>query len=558
MDTNIRICGEAGQGVQTIGDLLTHTFAEMGLHVFATQSYMSRIRGGVNSFDIRIADRKLFSHREKADLIVALTEDALDVHRNGLSNGGMIIFAGDTAGDDVVAIDMIKAAKDAGGTPLMVNSVAAGVVVSVLGYELDILTGLLQKQFGKKGKDVTDANTACARMGAELVADLKGKIPAPDSGDATSAVFSGSEAIGLAAAVAGVKVVSSYPMTPSTNVFTYLASVADKYGIVVEQAEDEICAVNLICGATYAGVPAMTTTSGGGFALMVEGLSLAGMLELPIVIILGQRPGPATGLPTRTAQGDLKFAIHAGHGEFQRAIFAPGTLPQAYDLTRHALVTAHKYQTPSVVMVDQYITDLQKNISDLPDAPDPIDRFIVDNPPQGYVRYAITESGVSPRAIPGGGVFVVVDSDEHTADGHITEDLAARVALQEKRMRKGNGLTVDALPPEIYPDLTEEILLCWGSTYGACRETVDILLAQDRTICMVHFSQVFPLDAEKLKKIFRGRIVTAVEGNCTAQFASMLRQVGALNEYDTILRYDGLPFSGEEIAEKVSGNERNI
>jgi 2-oxoglutarate ferredoxin oxidoreductase subunit alpha len=547
LDTNIRICGEAGQGVQTTGDLLAHALAAAGLHVCAIQSYMSRIRGGVNSFDVRIADAELFGARVPADLLVAFTKEALAACRSSLAEGGLIVFDGQAA-DGVIPLEMAKAAAAAGGSALMANSVAAGAVYALLGLDLESLRAALRKQFAKKDESVARTNIACAEKGAELVAARRGAVKCPAPGKPLGAVVSGSETVGLAAATAGVKVVASYPMTPSTGVFTWLAGAADRYGIVVEQAEDEIAAINMVCGATYAGVPAMTTTSGGGFALMVEGLSLAGMLELPAVILLSQRPAPATGLPTRTGQEDLGFAIHAGHGEFPRAIFAPGSLAQAYELTRRAFETAHRWQTPAIILIDQFLADLQKNVAPMDETARPIDRCLLENPPADYRRYAVTKSGVSPRAIPGAGPFVIVDSDEHTSDGHLTEDLAVRVEQQDKRLRKGKGMLAEFLPPEVYPAPAAEVLVCWGSTYGPCREAVDLLRAAGRDVCVVHFGQVWPIDAKRVKPLLAGRKVTVVEGNATAQFGAVLKGAGALGRFKTILRYDGLPFTGLEIA----------
>ncbi|MBE3070006.1 MAG: 2-oxoacid:acceptor oxidoreductase family protein, partial [Planctomycetes bacterium] len=335
MDLNLRIAGEAGQGVQTTGSLLIGSLAGMGLHVFATQSYLSRIRGGLNWFDVRIGDAPLFSGREKADVLVALSDEALRVLSPHVADGGVTVFDGACDGG-CLGIPLGEAAKAAGGSAVMANAVAAGAVFGLLGYDLGPLAAHLALQFKKKGAETIEQNAACAREGARRVGDRAGSLKAPKPGPAPVAVTTGTEAVGLGAATSGVRLVASYPMTPSTGVFTYLASVADACGIVVEQAEDEIAAINMVCGATYAGAPAMTTTSGGGFALMAEGLSLAGMLELPAVILLSQRPGPATGLPTRTAQGDLLFALHAGHGEFARALYAPGTPEQAYRLTRRA------------------------------------------------------------------------------------------------------------------------------------------------------------------------------------------------------------------------------
>ena len=554
MALNIRIAGEAGQGVQTTGNLLVRAFASAGLHVFATQSYMSRIRGGLNWFDIRVGERELFSGREKADLLVALNADALEALRGEVTDPGVVLFDGD-GGPDVHSLAFTETAKEVSGSAQLANTVAAGAVSALLGYEVDRLCDSLAAQFGKKGGGLAESNVRCARRGAELAARLPVSIEAPRPSGAPRNVCSGSEAVGLAAATAGVKFATAYPMTPSTGVFTFLAGAADEYGIVVEQAEDEIAAINMVCGATYAGVPAMTTTSGGGFALMAEGLSLAGMMELPAVVLLAQRPGPATGLPTRTGQEDLAFALHAGHGEFPRALFAPGTAEQAYELTRRALETAHRFQTPVILLIDQFLADLQRNVSPLDRSPHPIDRHVVLDPPPDYVRYAVTGDGVSPRALPGSGPFVVCDSDEHTEDGHITEDLGVRMRLQDKRLAKVKGMTAEARPPEVYGATEADILLvAWGSTYGPCREAVDILAAQGRAVAMVHFAQVWPLDAEAVRPLLAGtgaRRVISVEGNGTGQFASIMRGTGAIDGCELLPRYDGMPFTGEWIAERV-------
>lgn len=550
MDLNIRIAGEAGQGLETVGDLLTHAFAGMGLYVFATQSYMSRIRGGLNWFDVRIADRELFSGTEKANLLVGLTAEAVEALGEGVAEGGLVLSDGHGR-PGVVSLELTAAAREVGGSKLMANSVAAGCVFAVLGLGLEHLFSAVESEFQRKGQEAVGRNVACARRGAQLGAGLR--LSAPSPANAPGRLYSGSEAVALAAATAGVKLVCSYPMTPSSATFAFLASVADEYGIVVEQAEDEIAAINMVCGAAYAGVPAMTTTSGGGFALMCEGISLAGMMELPVFVMLAQRPGPATGLPTRTAQQDLKFAINAGHGEFPRALFAPGTAVQAYDLTRRALETAHRFQSPAILLVDQYLADLRKNAALLDGTPRPIDRCLLENPPADYVRYAVTPGGVSPRALPGSSAFVVCDSDEHTEDGHVTEDLNARVRQQDKRWSKQQGMRAAAALPEYYgPAGAEHLLVAWGSTYGPCREAVDVLAERGASAAMLHFGQVWPLDAGRVRRfIGPARRITSVEANATGQFASVLREAGIVDECDLMLRYDGLPFTGEEIAERA-------
>lgn len=552
MDLNVRIAGEAGQGVQTAGNLLAQVLAHMGLHVFTTQSYMSRIRGGLNWYDVRLGDTPLFSGRERADVLVALTDAAFDLLHDRVEEGGVVIFDGRDR-EGAICLDFDEAAKEAGGSKVMANTIAVAAVIRVLGYEIDELCDFLADSFRKKGEEVIEKNVSCARKGAELTESRAGSVRGPEPAGAPSYCVSGAEASGLAAATGGVKVASAYPMTPGTATFAYLAGAAKKYGIVVEQAEDEIAAINMVCGAAYAGVPVLTSTSGGGFSLMVEGVSLAGMLELPVVIVIGQRPGPATGLPTRTAQQDLRLALHAGHGEFPRAIFAPGTVQQSYELTRRALEMAHKYQTPAILLTDQFLQDLQTNCEPLDDSYRPIDRCLTDAGAD-YERYTVTDDGVSPRAVPGGDAFVVSDSDEHHEDGHLTEDLDTHVAQTDKRMRKGDGLASEALPPRRYgPDDAETLLLCWGSTYGPCREAVDLLNADDDgRVAMLHFAQVWPLDthatAAALKTASR---VCVVEGNQTGQFASLLRQLQVLGDCEPILRYDGMPFTAEFICRKV-------
>jgi len=556
MDLSIRVAGAAGQGIETVGGLLTSAFAGMGLHVFGAETYMSRIRGGLNWMDIRIGDHELYSGKEKPNLLVALAPEGLDLLRSQTDQWTLVLVNGPPQ-TGVVAIDLAREAKDLTGETVMANAVAAGAVFALLGYDEQALSIELTKRFQRKGQQVVEANLKCARRGAELAAPYVGGMLAPRAVGAPGFVCSGNEAIGLAAAVAGVKFVAAYPMTPSTGVFTYLANVADEFGIVVEQAEDEIAAINMVCGATYGGVPAMTTTSGGGFALMVEGIALAGMLELPAFVMLGQRPGPATGLPTRTAQSELRFAIHAGHGEFAKAVFAPGSPLQAYAITRHALQIAHKYQTPVIMLTDQFLADMRRNITPLDRAPRPIDRGLMAHPPADYRRYEVTPDGVSPRALPGSPVFVVVDSDEHAEDGHITEDLSVRVRMQEKRLRKLEGMTREAVPPEWYgPKEATRLLICWGSTYGPCREAVDLLNSDGASAAMLHFSQVWPINRRAVDLLLgptRVEKVTVVEANATGQFGALLRESGCgrLARHDSMLKYDGLPFTGEEIARRA-------
>lgn len=554
MDLNIRIGGEAGQGLVSAGELLVGAFAATGLQVFSGKGYMSRIRGGLNWYDIRISDKELFALREKPDLLVALTPMALQALGNETSSKRFLILnSAKTTDDSVMAVDFSELAKQNGGSEIMTNVVAAGTVFGLLHYSLDELCAYLEKEFKDKGATVIKQNKACARAGYELASKIDRRLKSPKPGNPCGKVTAGADALGLGAAVSGVKLATAYPMTPATATFTFLAQHADKYKIVVEQAEDEIAAINMVCGGTYAGVPAMTMTSGGGFALMCEGLSLAGMMELPVLIMIAQRPGPATGMPTRTAQEDLKFAVNAGHGEFPRAVFAPGTIEQCYHLVRHALETAHRFQSPVIILTDQYLQDVKKNIPELTEKYKPIDRNIGSRKSTNYQRYVDAEDGISPREIPGGKALVASDSDEHFENGHLTEDFATRIILQNKRMKKLEQLEHEFVMPEIYGKKNSELyVVCWGSAYGPCRELVERINADKNSAALIHFSQVWPLPGKKLKRLLdKPKRVIVVENNFTGQFRALLREAGVCRELEGINRYDGLPLTFDYLRENL-------
>jgi 2-oxoglutarate ferredoxin oxidoreductase subunit alpha len=555
MDLNIRIGGEAGQGLVSLGDTLTGAMADIGLHVFTGKSYMSRIRGGLNWYDVRISDSELFALKKQADLLVALSEDAKEILQEYLDPEGILLYNSDKQEDkkNIVSLDFVSIAEKTTGNKVMANSVAAGAIFAILDYAPDALFVYLKKVFENKGNEVVKQNIKCAKAGYNKIDSRALKLKSPDHVNAACEYTSGAAAIALSAVVSGIKFFSAYPMTPGTATFAGVAALSDKYGVLVEQAEDELAAVNMICGATYAGVPAMTATSGGGFALMCEGLSLAGMMELPIVIVIAQRPGPATGLPTRTAQEDLKFAINAGHGEFPRAVFAPGNIKQCYDLTRKAIETAHEFQTPVIILTDQYLQDIQKNIGSLNAEYNPVERHIVKKSNENYKRYSLSSGGVSPRAVPGGKALVICDSDEHNEKGHLTEDMQIRTAMQKKRMAKLDNLKSQVNEPDYYGVKDAELLLvCWGSSFGACIEAVNKLNEKGRKAATLHYSQVWPLNIGPINKLLKenARIIV-VENNYAGQFRSILFEHGIKSECELVSRYDGLPFTAEYIIEEL-------
>jgi 2-oxoglutarate ferredoxin oxidoreductase subunit alpha len=369
-------------------------------------------------------------------------------------------------------------------------------------------------------------------------------------------MMNGNEAIALGAVSAGLRFYSFYPMTPSTSISLNLAGQAKRMGLIVEQAEDEIAAINMAIGASFAGAPSMVGTSGGGFALMVEGVSLAAMTETPLVVVVAQRPGPATGLPTRTEQSDLEFVLHAGHGEFPRAIFSPGTVEECFHLTRRALDLAERYQGPMFLLTDQFLADSYRAVE--PFAVENLDTVRVGTEAVGsspYLRFAITESGVSPRLVPRiTEHLVVADSDEHTEDGHITEDLSVRRQMVEKRLRKGKGIRAEVIPPDMEGEEKPDLLLVsWGSSKGAVQEAASRMKSNGGKLATLHFSQVWPLVPEQfMGHLASARQVVSIEGNAFGQLARLIRGETGFQIKKKVLRYDGLPVTPEFILQELN------
>ena len=555
-DFSVVLSGEAGQGIQTVEEVLTRVLKRSGYSVFATKEYMSRVRGGNNSTELRVGSRPVRALVDAIDLLVPLQQGAIEHLGARVAPGTAIMGERSVLGDvpGLIDVPLSAMAKELGGE-VFSNIIAAGAICGILGADEGVLESYLAERFGRKGEDIVAKNLEAARKGYAIGSDLvkRGRVKVticPDDGVRDDALMNGAEAVALGALAGGCNFIASYPMSPSTGVLTFLAQHAREFDVVVEQAEDEIAAINMGLGAWYAGARALVGTSGGGFALMVEGVSLAGMLETPIVVHLAQRPGPATGLPTRTEQGDLELALYAGHGPFPRLILAPGSIEDAFRLTHRAFDQADRHQVPAFVLTDQYLMDSYYNFPGLDLRGLEVEDHIVRTE-RGYRRYAITPSGVSPRGVPGNGEgLVMVDSDEHDEDGHITEDLALRTRMVDKRMRKREGILADCLPPELIGSSDyETLLVSWGSTYHAVREALDRL--GDPKVAALHFTQVWPIHPDTAGHLKRAKRTIAIEGNATGQFARLLRlELG--HEVDhRILKYSGLGFSVEDVARGV-------
>ena len=560
-DLSIVLCGQAGQGIQTVEYLLTRIFKLAGYHVFATKEYMSRVRGGINSTEIRVSSGPVCAYVNRIDILIPLNKGAVGHVEKRISPKTIILAEKETIAEDFdqtrhkfIDVPFTKKASEI-GNKIYSNVVAVGTVTGLFGIELQTVSEYVKKFFSSKADDVVQKNLAAVKEGFNLGVGLadSSKIKFDFNNDAdikNQILVNGAEAVALGAIAGGCNFISSYPMSPSTGVLVFLAKQAKDFGIIAEQAEDEIAAINMAIGAWYAGARAMVTTSGGGFALMTEGLSLAGILESPIVIHLAQRPGPATGLPTRTEQADLELALYAGHGDFPRILLAPGKIQDAFYLTRKAFDLADKYQIPVFILTDQYFVDSYYNTA-CPDLSDiNIEKHIIKTDAD-YKRYKLTDDGISPRGIPGYGKgLVAVDSDEHDEAGHITEDLGLRVEMVDKRLKKFELLKDETIPPELVgSEDYKNLIVCWGSTYNVVKEAVKNLGRDDTAF--LHFKQVYPLPGQTSDYLKKARRIIIVENNAASQFAKLIKLHTGIEINDRILKYDGLSFYVEELTDKL-------
>jgi 2-oxoglutarate/2-oxoacid ferredoxin oxidoreductase subunit alpha len=565
VNLNIMIGGEAGQGVASIGFILSRAFARGGYHVFADQDYESRIRGGHSFYRIRVSDQPVRAIAEPIDILLALDDETVKIHQAELNHDGIVVADEEASSSTRPAgssfsVPIAKLAEIA-GDKIMANTVALGVLNALLDYDLAILNTILNERFGNG--TTGQANLRATGAGYDYARrNFKGapKTIAKPPGGSPLLLINGNEAMAWGALAAGCTFMAAYPMTPSTPILEYMAGKADAFGLVVIQTEDEIAAANMITGAAFAGARAMTATSGSGFCLMVEGLGLAGITETPVVIINGQRPGPAVGLPTRTEQGDLQFVLTAHQGDFPRVVLAPASVEDAFWLTTEAFNLAEKYQTPVIILSDQHLAESYTTAT-----PFNLDNVVIDRGAllseadsdrlaEGYMRHLVTDSGISPRALPSQGrALVMTDSDEHDEDGHLTESAAARTSQVAKRLRKLNGLANEVIKPRVYgPKEAGLTLVGWGSSLGALMEAVDKLNNRGQSANLLHLSQLWPFPEAPIVNFLRkAKRVITVESNATGQMARLIRAETGVKADRQVLRFDGRPLTPQYIIDKL-------
>jgi 2-oxoglutarate/2-oxoacid ferredoxin oxidoreductase subunit alpha len=539
MEFNVLIGGEGGQGAFSVELELTEVLTRLNYHFFATKHYMSRIRGGHNHHMVRIADHPVHAlNGGKWDMVVALDDETEPLHKPDLREGGLFLSRAMTK-------EIGEESKRLFGDIRSANTALVGCVLAAIGVTPE-----------KMAEAAEPGKAEYLRKGYEFSVRWKiaGAFPVPATAGCP-VKFDGNQALAFGALLGGCRFMAGYPMTPGTSILHYFSEAAQDLPVHFEQAEDEIAAINMALGASYAGVRSMAATAGGGFALMQEGVSLAGMTETPIVIAVAQRPGPATGLPTRTEQGDLNFVLHAGHGEFPRVLFAPGSIVETIELSRKAFDLADRFQIPVFLLTDQYFADSVQVVEEEEIPLDPIEREypVYD---ATYKRYRLTENGISPLTFPGlSDALVKLDSDEHDEEGKITEDPDLRRRMMDKRMGKLDLLKREAVPPTFYGTAdAAAVVLCWGSNRLIAKEAAERLGADGLPVSVLHFGQVYPLTTamiapyrlEQKKRI-------CVENNATGQFAGLLKRELGLAVDHNVLKYDGDCFTVLELYQTLKG-----
>ncbi len=577
-EVRIRIGGPAGFGIKAAGQSLARVFAKAGYHTFDLTEYPSLIKGGHNTYHLRVSADPISSHVMATDVLVALDRPSARLHVAELTSGGALIYdpndfepdpAEDLAGRDdicLVPVPLSEIVDAAGGVKIMRNVAALGATLGHMGVELDGLEASIREQFAHKAPEVAEQNVAVARGGHEHARSAGCAFPAslPYVEPSQRILVDGHEAVGLGALAAGVGFYAAYPMTPASSLLHFMAKHGDAAGVVVKHTEDEIAAMNMVLGAAFGGTRSMCATSGGGFSLMVEAFGFAGVSETACVVGLFTRPGPATGLPTWTEQSDLRFALHAAQGEFPRVVLAPGDHAQAFEYAWRAFNIADELQTPVILLGDAYLSDNRATtdpfdldsvevsrgklvtegpLTDHPDALDAEGR---------YARYQITDDGVSVRVLPGvEGAVQLVNSYEHDGYGYGAqgENAAVRTAQNEKRLRK-LALAKDLVPaPNRFgPDDADLSLIFFGSTKMPVTEALRWLHAEGHAVNALQVTTLEPFPTDEVCAFLRdARINLVIEGNATGQLEGLVREKCLHAVHHHLRRYDGRPFSPEQI-----------
>lgn len=564
-----KIGGEAGFGIMTTGLLFSKIAARRGHYIFDFVEYPSLIRGGHNAYEVNVSDEPVSSLKKEIDVLVCLNKETFNLHKGRCISQAKIIFDPEvfTPEGDIVPIPVPFTAilKELQGQVIMKNTIALGASLAILGGDLSELNSIFAKQFAKKGEAVVSLNQQFAQKGYDAVMNgnkeyIVSVLGKKDTGK--KLVLNGNEAFSYGAVAADCRFYCAYPMTPASTVLTTLAAWGKKTGMVVRHAEDEIAVINSAIGASFAGVRSSVGSSGGGFALMVEAISMSGITEIPIVVFLSQRPGPATGMPTWTEQGELLFAIHGGHGEFPKIVLAPGDHKEMIELTLQAFDLADVYQVPVIVLSDMLLSEAHMSIS-YDEIQAQVNSYIpnrgklVTEADGTYKRYLLTDDGISPRLVPGESkTYYQSNSYEHLEDGHTTESDIERIHQVNKRAVKMQKYLKDYfVAPTIIGDIhaAETVFVGWGSTKGVASEAVKQASELGKKAAYIHFTHLYPLDKNKIKALISdsSKKYILVENNSEGQLGKLLQMEVGISFEQKLLRYDGRALTREQFIEKI-------
>lgn len=571
-EVRIRIGGPAGFGIKAAGASLARVFSTAGYHTFDLTEYPSLIKGGHNTYHVRISADPITSHVMPTDVLVCLDRPTMRLHVDELTTGGAVIYdpsdfepdAEDTGGRDdlcLVPVPLTDVVREAGGIKIMRNVAALGATLGHMDFPLDGLVASIRAQFAHKAPEVAEQNIAVATAGYEHAQQVRCDFPyklEPVDAPAPFVLADGNEACGLGALAAGIGLYCAYPMTPASSLLHFMAKHGEKLGVVVKHTEDEIAAMNMVVGGAFGGTRSMCATSGGGFALMVEAFGFAGVSESAVVVGLFTRPGPATGMPTWTEQSDLRYALHAAQGEFPRVILAPGDHTEAFDFTWRAFNLADQLQTPVIVLGDSYLSDNRATSAPFDTAAVTIERGLLqaEGSVTDYRRYEVTDSGISPRVLPGvEGAVQLVNSYEHDERGYGAqgETVENRIAQNEKRMRKLEAAAGLVPPPSRFgPDDAEVSLLFFGTTKMPALEAMRWLAAEGIAVNALQVTTVWPFpDDEVARFLDDATLSVCIEANITGQLEGLVRERTLRGCDERLHRYDGRPISPELIYAKV-------
>lgn len=543
---SILIGGKAGFGIDKGSSIIGGLMAGLGYDVFIYRDYPSLIRGGHTFSIIRASQKRIAAHYDKVDILLALNQDTADLHKGRLKEGSLVIYDSDAVKSEGMPVALGRILKEENATEIARNTAMIGAFCKVAGIDPKLMEDVIRKAIPKE----TDINIKVALRGYN---EAKASLKIGPGKSQRLPLVTGNEALSLGLVKGGLDTYIAYPMTPTSPVLHYLAYHAEKFGIKVIHPESEISVILMALGSAYCGEKAAVGTSGGGFCLMTEGLSFSAMAELPVVIVLGQRPGPSTGLPTYSCQTELHFALYAGQGEFARFVAAPGDTEEAYYWAQVALNMSTKYQLPSIILTDKALGESTYGFNMGSAKKIPEEKALLWDRKGQYKRYLNTESGASPAAFaPDKNATIKVNSYEHDEYGITTEDPKITKTMQDKRLRKGVSMEKDLQAYEtvrVYGKSdSPDAILCWGSNKGVCVEVADIL-----GLKVIQPIVLWPFPSKKIKDALSGvRKLIAVESNATGQLAALAGCFGIKTDV-RILKYDGRPFSVEELTQELKG-----